>query len=296
MKKYLLIGILLLITGLIGAIYCVETFNNDNSGVTNKYNLALRQVAHKIYMINNDSLSTIAPVSQNTALSYTFKIETFLHYDTLPYLLEQAIQYYELPKKYAVGITNCEDTSTLLGYNSLAFQSRQMPCSSREHNIDCAYINVDFELPKQSKTHIWLLALASLIFGFFFILKAVKSQTQNLEKAIDTSEALEKPDPTSSTSDIGQYTFDSKNLSLSINGEVQTLTFRENKLLTYLNNNKNKVITRDEILQNVWEDEGVIVGRSLDVFISRLRKLLKEDEGLSIKSIHGVGYRFNVNN
>jgi len=59
----------------------------------------------------------------------------------------------------------------------------------------------------------------------------------------------------------------------------------------YLIQNKNEILKRVDIQNHVWEEEGVIVGRSLDVFISRLRKIIKEDESLTIKNIHGVGYR-----
>ena len=56
----------------------------------------------------------------------------------------------------------------------------------------------------------------------------------------------------------------------------------------------NEVLSRDTLIAKVWEDEGVIVGRSLDVFISRLRKLLKGDDSVQIKTVHGVGYRLEV--
>jgi DNA-binding response OmpR family regulator len=72
------------------------------------------------------------------------------------------------------------------------------------------------------------------------------------------------------------------------------LTFRENKLLLYFANHPNQVLEREEILANVWGDEGLIVGRSLDVFVSRLRKILKNDTTLQLKNIHGIGYRLEI--
>ena len=72
------------------------------------------------------------------------------------------------------------------------------------------------------------------------------------------------------------------------------LTYREAKLLQLLANHPNQVLERDQILKLVWEDEGITVGRSVDVFISRLRKLLAEDPTLRITAVHGVGYRFEV--
>ena len=80
-----------------------------------------------------------------------------------------------------------------------------------------------------------------------------------------------------------------QNLAEEIN-----LTFRENKLLSFLASQPNEVLKRADILAAVWEEEGVIVGRSLDVFISRLRKLLKPDSTVQIKTIHGIGYRLEL--
>ena len=78
-------------------------------------------------------------------------------------------------------------------------------------------------------------------------------------------------------------------------GEEQSeLTYRECKLLTYLAENPNAVLARENIHDAVWGDEGIMVGRSLDVFISRLRKKLAGIESVKIETVHGVGYRFRV--
>jgi DNA-binding response OmpR family regulator len=88
--------------------------------------------------------------------------------------------------------------------------------------------------------------------------------------------------------------YDYRNQLIKSPDEEKTLTFRENKLLFLLTSHPNEVLERDKILDEVWGDEGVIVGRSLDVFISRLRKILKLDPALQIKSVHGVGYKLVI--
>ena len=93
---------------------------------------------------------------------------------------------------------------------------------------------------------------------------------------------------------FGQSSFDFANQTLWVNGQLKNLTFREAKLLNYLIQNANQVLDRERILEAIWQDEGMLVGRSLDVFISRLRKLLQEDENIKIVSVHGVGYRFEI--
>ena len=82
--------------------------------------------------------------------------------------------------------------------------------------------------------------------------------------------------------------------TLSIGGQTHTLTYRENKLLHLFAHSPNEVLERAEIMARVWEDEGVVVGRSLDVFVSRLRKYLKADPAVQIKSVHGIGYRLEI--
>ncbi len=93
---------------------------------------------------------------------------------------------------------------------------------------------------------------------------------------------------------IGGVQFDFDNLELTNNNQSQRLTLREAELLKLFWNNKNKVLTRDEILTNIWKDDSYFHGRSLDVFVSRLRKLLKIEPDIKIDNIHGVGFIFTI--
>lgn len=93
---------------------------------------------------------------------------------------------------------------------------------------------------------------------------------------------------------IGIYTFDYKNLTLANNNNVKRLTQKEADLLLFLNKNRNQVIKRSLILEQLWGEDDYFLGRSLDVFISRLRKYLGDDRRLKIENIHGVGFCFHV--
>ena len=72
------------------------------------------------------------------------------------------------------------------------------------------------------------------------------------------------------------------------------LSKKECELLYIFSQKPNEIITRDELTKKVWEDHGVFVGRSLDTYISKLRKLIKEDPNLKITNIHGVGYSLEI--
>ena len=74
----------------------------------------------------------------------------------------------------------------------------------------------------------------------------------------------------------------------------ETLTFRETKLLQLFANNVDRLLDRESIIQQVWADEGVLVGRSVDVFVSRLRKKIAADPTIAISVVHGVGYRLET--
>lgn len=92
---------------------------------------------------------------------------------------------------------------------------------------------------------------------------------------------------------VGKYNFDPKNYTLIDNQNTTTLTQRESELLLYFIRNKNTVLKRQDILKAVWGDDDYFMGRSLDVFISRLRKVFAEHENIAIENLHGIGFRFS---
>lgn len=89
---------------------------------------------------------------------------------------------------------------------------------------------------------------------------------------------------------LGKYTFDTVTLELSIGNESRRLTSREAYLLKYMIENQNKVLKKEDILREVWDNDSYFNSRSMDVFISKLRKFLKEDPNIQINNIHGIGF------
>lgn len=104
---------------------------------------------------------------------------------------------------------------------------------------------------------------------------------------------IAKPHPASHFG-IGKYNFDHDNLTLYLGQEERTLTQKEADLLKLFAENKNLVLKRSDILIQLWGEDDYFLGRSLDVFISRLRKYLQKDESIRIENIHGVGFRMKV--
>jgi hypothetical protein len=89
---------------------------------------------------------------------------------------------------------------------------------------------------------------------------------------------------------IGSYTFDYQNQTLSIAGQSQIITKKESQVLKYLCQNRNRIVKRDIMLTELWGENDYFNGRSMDVFISKLRKYLSQDINISIKNIRGVGF------
>jgi DNA-binding response OmpR family regulator len=93
---------------------------------------------------------------------------------------------------------------------------------------------------------------------------------------------------------VGDFDFYYDNLTLLHQDTCKTLTYKEAQLLKFFCEHPNTVLSRSEILKSVWGSDDYYLGRSLDVFISRLRKYLNGDPDIKILNIHGIGFRFNA--
>ncbi len=93
---------------------------------------------------------------------------------------------------------------------------------------------------------------------------------------------------------IGKYIFDYTNQSLTFEGNIKRITEKESGILNYLICHRNCVIKREDLLKVVWGESDYFAGRSLDVFITKIRKYLKDDPSLNIENVFSVGFIFNV--
>lgn len=94
-----------------------------------------------------------------------------------------------------------------------------------------------------------------------------------------------------STFNIGRYEFDSETRELKFNDEVRTISARESELLAMLCSAMNSTVKREEALERIWGENTYFNARSMDVYITKLRKLLKDDESLRILNVHGIGFK-----
>ena len=95
------------------------------------------------------------------------------------------------------------------------------------------------------------------------------------------------------TTFIGKYIFDFTNQSLLLDGKMKRMTEKESRVLKILSDKRNRVVKREELLKSIWGENDYFMGRSLDVFITKIRKYLKDDSSLSIENVFGVGFILN---
>lgn len=289
MKKFLpyILGILAL-----GLLSVGQILEADNSALaekrfSEKVNLALRQTGDRLLKIQCDETSTVPPIRKISEDEFVLKVNSKLNYDTLPWILADALMSLGIEEEYGVTITECNSDIVILGYNFSALRQGEVACGGRQYKAKCSDISLVFWNKKASSSGNIFSTIGFLLIGLTLILQFFFYKKRKKETPLPASK-------NSSFLKVGNSEFDFSNQTIFVNGKKKSLTFRENKLLLFFANNQNQVLEREKIMSNVWEDEGVIVGRSLDVFVSRLRKILKEDETVQLKNVHGVGYRMEV--
>ncbi len=121
---------------------------------------------------------------------------------------------------------------------------------------------------------------------FKYRIDALLKRSRGLAQTADSEQ--------SSTLKVASTTLDVNNLILNANGLITQWTYKESKLLEMFFRHSGRLIERDVFLKAIWEDNGFFVARSMDVFVSRLRKYLKSDPAIRIENIRGVGYVLKV--
>ena len=186
---------------------------------------------------------------------------------------------------YVVNVINCDNLSVAYGY-AISKNKKEdiIACVGRKQPIACYNIVVKFK-PSNVFIANYKYFLAGLVFlafiGFiFWKLKPKKELSKDLSNKQFT---------------FGSVLFDTQKRQLEINEKTIDLTATETRLLLIFASSPNETIERSRLQKEIWEDEGVIVGRSLDMFISKLRKKLELDPNINIVVIRGKGYKLEVN-
>ncbi|MBK8492829.1 MAG: winged helix-turn-helix transcriptional regulator [Saprospirales bacterium] len=269
-------------------LVAVAPSQNTDDLSPEKINLALRRTADGLLRASGDSTSRIPAIEQADGGVWRIRLEQPFQYEQLPALLQTSLDLYGINHPYEVAVRRCADATIDLGYHQLdVLQEDDVPCAGREMPDGCHFIEVTFlknggkSLLRPTTAGLMLLSLAGLV-GLWFYRR--QRPVAAAPGAAGETEWLE----------FGNSRLDVAGQVLLCGSVRQNLTFRETKLLRLFADSPDRLLEREYILRHVWEDEGVLVGRSIDVFVSRLRKKLAADPSVAIVAVHGVGYRLET--
>ncbi|MGB0429636.1 MAG: DNA-binding response regulator [Bacteroidia bacterium] len=275
-------------------------FANGNRNTQNEM-VVLRLIGHKLLQHAGDSTSRVLPISKRHN-QYTIKFENEFAFnpDSLVSIINKQIKNNDNAEGYNVQVLDCDSQKVVYDFEvNFKTSGYLIPCRGRNYPVDCYEIRFSFF---NSSTKLDTIALAS-------VENQVKTRKSTSSKWVLGFSILaiivvagviiykRKPSKKSPNEDwiaIGDYKLNKKLSILKLNEKEEELSGKELDLLLLLNKQINVTVEREEMLNKVWNDEGAYVGRTLDVFISKLRKKLEADDKVKIVNVRGVGYKLVV--
>jgi hypothetical protein len=282
-KYFLGLILLLLISGICAAFGITDSDDFDIA----RREVSLRKIGHELLLQSGDSTSRVLPVKKIAENEYQIRFENELTFlpDSLVNTTRRLLAKDPLARDYVVNVLTCGTDSVAYGYAiSKNKKDDIVSCKGRKQPRACYSINIKFK-PTQINTARNGYILGSLPFlafvGFIFF-RSVKPR-KALPGGRHTDMFI-----------LRAMLFDAKNRKLIINENSTDLTGTETRVLRIFALIPNQTVERSRLQKEIWEDEGVIVGRSLDMFISKLRKKLEFDSNINIVVIRGKGYKLEI--
>ena len=277
--------LLLLFIAVIGVAFSMTS--NDGFDLARR-EVLLRRIGHEVLLQSGDSVSRVLPVKKVAENEYQISFENAFTFqpESLMNITRRLLAKDPHASDYIVNVLNCGNSTVSYGYAiSNNKKNDIVTCGGREQPRACYMINIKFKRTgiNTAKNRYLLGSLLLLAFAGFIFLRSVKSKR-----------ALPEVQGTG-TFNLGSVLFDSEKRKLVINGKTIDLTVTETRVLLIFALSPNETIERSRLQKEIWEDEGVIVGRSLDMFISKLRKKLEFDPNIRIAVIRGKGYKLEIN-
>ncbi|PHS62853.1 MAG: transcriptional regulator [Flavobacterium sp.] len=294
MNKRIVFSVIGFVIVLFSIWFFVDT-KEENNDFSEKVKVSLREVGHQLLLSNQDSTSLVLPVIKLTESKYQLKFENTLSFEPslLVATVKKTFQNSGFDNSYFVEVSPCDLTEVSYSYEMKNLQGKSIiPCRSRVLPKNCYVIEVKFTDMKptaNSATYLYILAIIAFI-GFQFLFYKKKQPLINITNSSNKEVSTEK------YQSLGIFHFYPNQNKLVKESDEINLSKKECEILAIFIEKPNQIIKREELMKRVWEDNGVIVGRSLDTYVSKLRKKLKADTSIKISNVHGVGYKLELGN
>lgn len=245
--------------------------------------VSMRMIGHQLLLDAGDDTSRILPI-ENKDDQYTIRFESDFEFlpDRLVSIVDSVMEATTSRDEYLVEVKNCDEKEVIYSYRVETTSTDVIPCRKRTQPENCYVIVLTVPSVSNNSNAFLLVLIVFILFVVVFFLYRIfprKSISENIAPELIM---------------IGQYRFNPRNMKLSFKKSSVELTSKEADLLLLLHTSLNQTIEREILLKEVWGDEGDYVGRTLDVFISKLRKKLSEDAQVKIMNVRGVGYKMMV--
>ncbi|WP_462249564.1 winged helix-turn-helix domain-containing protein [Ekhidna sp.] len=283
MKKLLISGGVVA-ASLIGifSFWLTEAIEANASQFDHSVSVALFSVA--------DTMSEKATVEKRSPNLFYVSTNSAISNKEIDTLIQQEFDARGLRLDYEIGIYNAEDDSLVYGNYIKASDTPPASISNCDYEPDLG-VNKNFAVlfPARrtylyGQMNVWFLVVAMLAL-FSWIYYYIKNHTTNARLGVLVNRNQIR---------LGETCLDFHNQSLEVENSTYRLTYKENQILKLLFENPNQIINREVFLETIWEKDGFFVARSMDVFISKVRKYLSADDKLKIENLRSIGYRLHV--
>lgn len=248
--------------------------------------LVFRRIGHEFLLSAGDATSRVMPVKKISEREFRVEFEkpfAFLP-DSLVAVTRRVINPLDQPLHYIVNVAKPGSNEVVYSFTWPA-EDKDIPCTGRVLPADQYALNIMYTAEKPVSTSKTVPVVAAGLSAICLVFFAWRFSRKKGDGVVS--------DVHSDYISIGKFRFYAlRHLLVFEENEIE-LTSKEAKLLRIFSTTPNAVIDRNQLLREGWEDEGVITGRSLDMYVSKLRKKLQQDGGVSIINVHGKGYRLN---
>lgn len=264
--------------------------------------VALRMIGHQVMLSSGDSISRVMPIKKEEDGRYRILFDSEFEFspEELVTTINEVVHETRISRHFIVEVEQCETGEVVYGYEMNLLEHRDLiPCKARRLPKACYqlfFTLMDSGEPLAASQDVgpapsngWLSKAGPVSYSVLSILLVLMLGTFVF---LWRRRRNSRVDP--NVISLGEYRFDKRNTQLVLGDQRTELTGKEADLLLLLYKAVNTNVAREVILNKVWGDQGDYVGRTLDVFISKLRKKFEADPKVKIVNIRGVGYKLVI--